>query len=318
MASINLASTVHDATFDLSALFPEQDERFRRLWRRVLFVFVVCGVIVPWLPVREQTREKQEALPPRLAKVLIQKQQLPPPKPESIGQAKPKEKEALGGVEHPVAASASDKTAAIRRKVAKKGVLAFRKELKQLREARVLSALTNNAVIALNKSAAPQRSDGQKLVEQALQVGGGEKFTLPGTGLKGDVSLANRQATRIEWVGTGEGRGGGTGFGGKSGKRGRSAEEIDWVMQRVLGSLQLLFNKELRVHPDRRGRVAVQLTIAPSGEVTACQVLSSELSLPEFEKKIVMKIKSLDFGSKDIGAVTLVYPIDFVPATSDG
>jgi len=278
----------------------------------------VLGFVVPWLPVREQTREKQEAVPPRLAKLLIQKQQTPPPKPESIGQAKPKEKEAAGGTDKPTTASSRDKTAEVRRKVAKTGVLAFRKELKQLRDAHVLSALTNNAVIATKAPDAPQRSNGQKLVDQAMRIGGGEQFKLPGSGLTGNATLANRETTRVEWVGANEGRGGGAGFGGKTGKPGRSAQEIEWVMQRIRGSLDLLFNRELRVHPDRRGRVAVKMTIAPSGEVTLCQVVSSELDLPEFEKKIVLKIKSLDFGAKEVAAVTLIYPIDFVPSNTDG
>jgi TonB family protein len=58
----------------------------------------------------------------------------------------------------------------------------------------------------------------------------------------------------------------------------------------------------------------VQLTIAPTGEVTDCRVLSSELNDPELEKKLVARIKMFRFDDRDVEAITTTKPIDFFPA----
>ncbi len=42
----------------------EEDSRFAKLLRNALMVFLLFAVAVPFLPVPEISREKQEALPP--------------------------------------------------------------------------------------------------------------------------------------------------------------------------------------------------------------------------------------------------------------
>jgi hypothetical protein len=48
--------------------------------------------------------------------------------------------------------------------------------------------------------------------------------------------------------------------------------------------------------------------------VTACSVISSDLSDPELERKLVSRIKLFRFEEKDVEAVTTTKPIDFFPA----
>jgi hypothetical protein len=57
-----------------------------------------------------------------------------------------------------------------------------------------------------------------------------------------------------------------------------------------------------------------QLTIAPSGQVTAISVVSSELGDQTVESKLLVRIKMINFGAKPVDSVTLTYPIDFLPA----
>ena len=61
--------------------------------------------------------------------------------------------------------------------------------------------------------------------------------------------------------------------------------------------------------------VSLRMTIAPSGQVTACKLISSELHNPAFEQKVVARILLMDFGAKDVGAFTVDYPINFFPTS---
>ncbi len=58
----------------------EDDERFRRILRRVLVVCALIALVMPWLPVRKEERAVAEPLPPRLAKLLLERE-VPPPAP---------------------------------------------------------------------------------------------------------------------------------------------------------------------------------------------------------------------------------------------
>ena len=56
---------------------PEEEERFRRILKRVLLVCLLFSLIMPWLPVPKVDRSKEEELPPRLAKLLLERQPAP-------------------------------------------------------------------------------------------------------------------------------------------------------------------------------------------------------------------------------------------------
>ncbi|MFQ5487239.1 MAG: AgmX/PglI C-terminal domain-containing protein, partial [Gammaproteobacteria bacterium] len=70
----------------------------------------------------------------------------------------------------------------------------------------------------------------------------------------------------------------------------------------------------LRKNPALAGKVVLQLTIAPSGEVTACEIVSSELQDPLLERKLVARVLLFDFGEKDVPEVTISYPLEFFPS----
>ncbi len=58
----------------------------------------------------------------------------------------------------------------------------------------------------------------------------------------------------------------------------------------------------------------LELTIAPTGEVTMFRVISSELRDPDLERKIIALVRLFRFDPKDVDAVTTTKPIDFFPA----
>ena len=77
---------------------------------------------------------------------------------------------------------------------------------------------------------------------------------------------------------------------GSGGKAARSREEIEMVFDRNKSAIYALYSRALRERPELQGKVVVQLTIAPSGEVTDCRIVSTDLLEPGFERKLVAQI----------------------------
>jgi TonB family protein len=70
----------------------------------------------------------------------------------------------------------------------------------------------------------------------------------------------------------------------------------------------------LREDPSLQGKVVLELKIAPSGTVTECRVVSSELKASELESKLLARIHQFDFGSKDVELMVVSWPVDFLPS----
>jgi TonB family protein len=101
---------------------------------------------------------------------------------------------------------------------------------------------------------------------------------------------------------------------GTSGKASRAREEVEIVFDRNKGALYALYGRALRDSPELQGKLVLEFTIAPSGEITMCRVVSSELKDPELEKKIVARVRLIRFKPADVEPLTVSKPIDFFPA----
>ena len=101
---------------------------------------------------------------------------------------------------------------------------------------------------------------------------------------------------------------------GNSGKASRAREEVEIVFDRNKGALYALYGRALRDQPELAGKLVLEFTIAPSGEITMCRVVSSELNDPELEKKIVARVRLIRFKPADVEPLTVSKPIDFFPA----
>ena len=52
----------------------EDEERFKRILKQVLAVCLLVALVLPWLPVPKPDRTAVEPLPPRLAKLLLDRE----------------------------------------------------------------------------------------------------------------------------------------------------------------------------------------------------------------------------------------------------
>ena len=75
-----------------------------------------------------------------------------------------------------------------------------------------------------------------------------------------------------------------------------------------------MYNRALRDNAQLQGKVVVELTISPEGEVTACRIVSSDLKDEELERKLIARIKLFRFDARDVAPITTTKPIDFFPS----
>jgi hypothetical protein len=180
------------------------------------------------------------------------------------------------------------------------GILAFRAKLASATDDQVVGHLDTRA-----------RIDNSDYVERSL-------LTTNAPGSSGGVNLASirrgvavtRASGAIATVGT---PGGDRSVAGGVGVPGRSDEEIQIVFDRYKAALYRLYNKELRRDPTLRGQVILKLTIEPDGTVSLCELKSSDMNAPDLTAEVVERVKGFDFGAKAVPAITILYPIEFLP-----
>ena len=294
------------------------DQRFNKILLRVVSVFVVLSVVIPFLPVFEVDREKKEKVPPRIAKVLLANKKIeppPPPPPKPTAKNPQPEKEPVRKKIEPKKAE-KKKTPKVKQKksvqerVAKVGLLALRSQLTELRDDPILNRISQkNRKLSKNVKSAARPTKAS--VAKNVTKGSGGIDTSKLSNKTTHTTLASRELTKVTThikVG-GEDR-----PQGKDNIKGRSIESIRLQIERIKGSLQTLYMRQLRKTPGIEGTVLFDLTIAPSGKVVSCVVVESELKSPRLERKFVIKLKSINFGEEDAGQVKIRYPLDFLPS----
>ena len=339
----------------------DDEKRFKRILKRVLAIALLLALILPWIPRNEVKREEAQALPPPLAKLLLERPTAlpPPPKPAPVEApkteaknteappkaTKPKEKQPpVPEARNPIPGKPPGEEAA-RKKASGVGLLAMKNEIADMTGAPLAVQLKTDikpgpgvgtgvgvGVGAGTEAGIPVRA----LITANAGKGSGGINTASYSRDTGGGGLAGRSTTLVEGVagggggggpggGGGSARGGGNGSGaqanaggsmqkGGSGKASRSLEEVRLVFDRNKGAIYALYNRALRDEPSLQGKVVLELKIAPSGAVTDCRVVSSELKADELEKKLVARVRGFDFGAKDVAEMIVTYPVDFLPS----
>ena len=285
----------------------QEQRRLRRYVGVGLALFLVLGVVVPLLDLPAPKLTPQEVVPQRLARIMLQeKPKPPPPKPVELPkpqlQAKPTEQP------KPV-----DPTIKAREK-AEKSMRQFKDAFADLRQSLAVEPVSQprNLTGAVGQDAKAERS----LI--ASKVGSGSAGVASTSSSRGfgagAGSLTVHETTTVSSRVAAIAAGGTATRSGVSGKASRSPEEIELVFDRNKGAIYALYGRALRERPELQGKMVLEFTIAPSGEVTACRVVSSELQDPELERKIVARVKQIRFESRDVEAMTTTKPIEFFPA----
>jgi TonB family protein len=294
--------------YDLPWSPTEDVERlFRKVLRIVLAVFVVLAVLVTLLPVPEQTRVKAPDIPDRVVKLLIEKKAPPPPPPPP--KVEPEKKPEPVKLEPP-----KPRPQDAREKAQKSGLLKLQDQLADLRDNTVLdkAAMTKNLTGKVGETTSAERS---MITSKVGASSGGINTASLSRGYGGGAgSLTGHNTTQVASAVLAGKPEDGVRRAAGSGKASRSEEEIATVFDRNKGAIYAIYTRALRDKPQLKGKLVLELTISPGGDITKCDVISSELGDQELERKLLARIKLFRFEAKDVGTITVTKPIDFFPA----
>lgn len=306
----------------------KENRRFTVILIILFTVLLVLSVWIPLVSVPEKNRDALEKLPPQLAKLVKKKE--PPkilkkeePKPVAKKEPKPeikepepkpepKKKEIKPKLEKPKVVKDKDLTKTVKkaRDVARKsGLLALQNDLSDLKSVVDVSTLkksiaprTERTIAAKADSLATsnvlKRSSGIRTetlsapVEQ-VQLAARDDARLTAT--EDEIALAKAEAEAASSV------------------KARNSENIRLTTESLKSSLNKLYLRELRKDPFLEGTLLLELVIEPTGEVSFCRIVSSELNNPDFESKIVSRMYLADFGEANVLQTTINIPIPFVP-----
>lgn len=125
------------------------------------------------------------------------------------------------------------------------------------------------------------------------------------SGRRGDGSFGSRLS----------GKGDTTGGGGKGSSAARSQGSVKEVLASHRGSLDFIYRKALRDNPGLKGKVVIEFTIAPSGEIISTRIISSTVNDQAFEQQVLKRIQTWKFPPfPESGTTVIKYPLEFEPA----
>ncbi|HXW11073.1 MAG TPA: TonB family protein [Steroidobacteraceae bacterium] len=313
---------LHFRDFDLpwTRNFPEE-RRFRRMLAAALGLFVGFGIVIPFLPVTPPSQAVAPAVPERVLEFILEQPKPRPapepqpqpkievPVPEPIDASRPEVKTPTA---KPLARSEPARDP--RRKAAASGLVAMADQLAELRNLDLAKDVPAQAI----DTGATQRSSVDRSILTAranagsggIAVGAASRgFGGGAVGLKGvsTTTVASGTATAAESAPEAQ-------RSGRSAKAARTREEIELIFDKNKSAIYALYSRALRENPALQGKVVLEVTIAPSGDVTECRVVSSDLGDAELERKLVARVKLFRFEARDVAVMTTTKPIEFFPA----
>jgi outer membrane biosynthesis protein TonB len=298
----------------------EDDRRFQKSLLSALAVCLLLALIFPLihLPLMQPP---QEALPEQVLHITMAlprppppPRELPPPPKREV--QKPVEKATPQMAQKPPTEEPVKPAAEAPVEPKPEGLMAFKQRLAALAETQINPAIGAQARInnadssagtperAMLTSSAPGSSGGINLaaVSRGLGPGGGsERNAIHGGTLTQAASGIGSAAAASRPVSGGPGPG-------------RTDEEIQIVFDRHKAQLYRLYNLELRRDATLQGKIILRMTIEPDGSVSLCQLHGSNMNAPDLAAQVVERVKTFNFGAKAVPPVTIIYPIDFLPA----
>lgn len=302
----------------------DDDKRFTKILLAFLVVMLVMSAIVTIVNLPEVPRAEKEKLPPQLARVVLEKQELPPPKP--VEPPKPEEKkpepkpeevkpEPVEKPKEPVKAPPKPTLEKAREQAENSGVMQFKDDLAEMREMMQTSAIETAATTVTNSTGEAAQID-RAMITSGAKVASGGINTAALSRDTGGVALSGRETTKVK-SGLAEGtkKAGQATAGNSDGTGGaaRSEEEIRKIMEQHKGAIYSIYNRALRQNAALEGKMVVKIVIDPSGKIVEASLVSSELGDKDLETRILQRIRLITFPASNVARTTLNQTFDFLP-----
>lgn len=308
---------------------PESQGDHKRFYSVFIFVLIVAFVLSLFLAsVKVPPKTKRTVdLPDRVAQYLSEKPKPPPPPPPKVTPPPPPPPPVVREVKPSVVRKVEEEAAPLtqeekvaRDTAAQSGLVALSSELSDLLDSsaadtNVRGGLTESsgttAVANVSTDAllgtTPAATESVKDSEYVAQVG---------TSQLGSRERANVKQTLFKENEKGEVAAAGKTGKPSTGRTGnvRSEEAISMVFDQNKSGLYSIYNRERRNTPGLKGKLVLELTIAPDGSVISVRILHSELNSPGLEQRILGRVKLFNFGPGNVEPVKVTFPIEFLPS----
>ena len=330
-------STYIISTMQLPWSLSDDDARFKKILVVALVIFLVFALPMTIIKLPELTRKEKAELPPQLARVMLEKQELPPPipiEPPKVEEKKPEEKkpEEKPVEKKPVVTKPTEKPAersknpdakneavANAKAQAQAQISTFKDDLMEMREALQTDAVETAAATVSNSAGQATQVDRSMINSGKVTGSGGINVGAYASHDVGGVALSGRETTKVKSGladaskkaagATAAGGGNSDGAGGAA----RSEEEIRKVMEQYKSSFYSIYYRALKEDATLQGKVVFKMVIDPTGQVVDAQIVSSELKNPALEAKLLAKIRSISFPAANVVRFTVNYAVDFLP-----
>ena len=291
------------------------DKRYYNILTVLAGVMLLMSIIITITDVPELTRAEKEELPPQLARVILEKKELPPPKPVEPPKEEKKPEEKKPDPKPDVKPEPKPKPEIDRAKQQAEAEIAqFKDDLADMREMLPTANLQAANTTAIGQTQATQ-IDRAMLTSGAKVASGGISSANLSRDV-GGVALSGRENTKVKSTLAENAKKANTATAGNSdgaGGAARDRSEISRVMDQHKGAIYQIYNKALRQNATLQGKMVVKIVIDPNGKIVDASIVSSELADKELESAILRRIRMITFPASNVIRTTVNQTFDFLP-----
>lgn len=300
----------------------QDQKRFYIIVAAVMVLALVFAMAISSVQVPPKERYARKAVPDRVANFITKKKEVEPPKPTATPKPSPppppptpKPKVVRKVQEEKKPLTVEEKKA--RDTAQKSGLLALSAELNDLVDtsevSQMVSARTRKSTGAAKSSSSVDTS---VLTADAAAGSGGVSTSDHVAAVSMDTQLSEREVALVKQSLTKSDKVEDKNADVNKVRSGnvRTEEEVTIVFDQNKGALFSIYNRERRKKPGLKGKIVLEITIAPDGSVSNVKIASSELNDPDLERRIVARVKTFQFTAKNVEPVTVTYPIEFLPS----
>lgn len=244
-----------------------RDNFFNRLSFFAVISSIIFGIVMMSITLPKEERKARSIVPERVAKFILQKDKTkvikvkpnpkPKPLPKIVKRIKKKNKS-----NKPL--TKTQKKA--RKKAESSGLLALNNELSDLMDTSSINAMLGKRVRSNSSSMKVASVNKEVLSKNATKGSGGiskDKYTTQVS--KTVLSQADKIAFKQSLASSGSLKG--KDHNTRRGDNVRSEEDVIFVMDQNKSKLHSIYRRARRAHPGLKGKIILEITIAPSGKV---------------------------------------------------
>ncbi|XPF94829.1 AgmX/PglI C-terminal domain-containing protein [Colwellia sp. RE-S-Sl-9] len=296
---------------DNAELFTDnkQDTLFTKVLIVLLSLYLIFGIIVPFMDRIEVQREIKEQVPVQLTRVLLEMKEKEITPPVAIEEKEPEpevEKE-----EVPVEKAKTQREVA-KEKAKTTGLAAMKDDLFSLRDAFVVAP--KSSVLVKSKSTEAEKVKRKLLAakanEQSKNIASAQ---VTKTVASDALSPRNTQTVHLaeeeilaDTIESEE-------ESSENLASIRSEMKLRQTLEANKSRLYSLYNRALRKNPFLKGKVLFEIEIQANGTVSKVVIQSSELEDKALERRLMSILKSIDFGEEDVNVMSTIWAIEFLP-----